>query len=64
VIAVLGVPPATVAEADPPDRIVVSPKGIRWSYDGGNLGTLILDDHGGELKTGRHPDMVTNVATG
>ena len=69
---------APAAEAAGPDRFVeppyetfidascpasIAPEGIQWSDAGGNFAVLSFDD-GRELKTGRHPDLLTNVATG
>ena len=77
-IAVLGALLAPAADAARPDRFVeppyesfvdascpdsIAPEGIEWSDGGGNFAALFFDD-GGELKVGRHPDLVTNVATG
>lgn len=77
-IAVLGALLAPAAEAGRPERFVeppyetfidascpeaIAPEGIQWSDAGGNFAALFFDD-GAELKTGRHPDLVTNVATG
>lgn len=41
----------------------IAPEGIRWTYAGGNA-TSRSYDSGRVLNTGRHPDLVTNVATG
>ena len=77
-IAVLGALLAPAAEAARPDRFVeppyeafidascpasIAPEGIRWADAGGNFAALFFDD-GGELRTGRHPDLLTNVASG
>ena len=77
-IAALGLLSAPAAQAGRPDRFVeptyetyvepscpdsIAPEGIRWSDAGGNLATQFFDD-GSVLKTGRHPDLLTNVATG
>jgi hypothetical protein len=77
-IAVLGALLAPAAEAARPDRFVeppyetfvdascpdsIAPEGIRWSDAGGNFAALFFGD-GRVLRTGRHPDLLTNVATG
>ena len=77
-IAMLGALLAPAAEAARPGRFVeppyetfvdascpasIAPEGIQWSDAGGNFAALFFDD-GGVLRTGRHPDLLTNVATG
>ena len=41
----------------------IAPEGIRWTYAGGKSSIAFYED-GRMLRTGRHPDRVTNVATG
>jgi hypothetical protein len=77
-IAAIGGLLAPAAEAGRPDRFVeppieafvdascpdaIAPEGIRWSDGGGRFAVLLFAD-GGELRVGRHPDRMTNVATG
>ena len=77
-IAALGALLAPAAEASRPDRFVeppyetyvdascpesIAPEGVRWSDAGGNFAALIFEN-GRVLQAGRHPDLLTNVATG
>ena len=79
-VALLGALATPVAVAGKPERVrlapyerldpagaacpeALAPAGIHWTDAGGN-GAVSFFENGRMLTTGRHPDRVTNVATG